>query len=83
MTRWAYYDGKGNRVPEEVAVFKCKEARVDTGVPAPAGHASLATTEYYDVHHIDQPELRKTFKSFAKMKAWFKEHASLKVKGNA
>ena len=27
-------------------------------------------------------ELRKTFKSFSKMKAWFKEHAS-KTKGQA
>lgn len=83
MTGWAYYDAKGNRVPEDAAVFRCKEARVDTGVPAPVGNATLATTEYYDVHHIDRPELRKTFKSFAKMKAWFKEHASLKLQGNA
>jgi len=27
------------------------------------------------VHAIDQPDLRKTFKSFSKMRAWFKEHA--------
>jgi hypothetical protein len=38
--------------------------------------------EYHDVHAIDQPELRKTFKSLSKMKAWFKEHAS-KTKGQA
>jgi hypothetical protein len=50
--------------------------------PAPPGHRSLGAIEYHDVHAIDQPELRKTFKSFSKMKAWFKEHA-LKTKGQA
>jgi len=44
--------------------------------PAPPGHRSLSAIEYHDVHAIDQPELRKTFKSFSKMKAWFKVHAS-------
>jgi hypothetical protein len=44
--------------------------------------ALLGAIEYHDVHAIDQPELRKTFKSFSKMKAWFKEHAS-KTKGQA
>lgn len=75
MTAWAYYDVDGDRVREEDAAFKGKEFRVDSGVPAPPNHASLAATEYHDVHPIDQPELRKTFKSFSKMKAWFKEHA--------
>jgi hypothetical protein len=76
MAGWAYYDARGNRVPEDAAMFRCKEARVDSGVPAAAGGGGLVATQYYDVHHIDRPELRKTFKSFDKMKAWFKEHAS-------
>jgi hypothetical protein len=74
---WAYYDAKGNRVPEEEAVFKGKEVHVDSGVPAPPG---LAGTEYHDVHAIAQPDLRKTFKSFTKMKAWFKKHGQVKPK---
>ena len=45
---------------------------VDGSAPAPPGHGSLGAIEYHDVHAIDQPELRKTFKSFSKMKAWFK-----------
>jgi len=44
--------------------------------PAPAGHASLAGVEYRDVHAIDRPDLRKTFKSFSRMRAWFEEHAA-------
>ena len=55
------------------------EVSVDGSAPAPPGHGAI---EYHDVHAIDQPELRKTFKSFSKMKAWFKEHAS-KTKGQA
>jgi hypothetical protein len=36
----------------------------------------LAGVEYQDVHAIDRPDLRKTFKSFSKMRAWLKEHAA-------
>jgi hypothetical protein len=75
MTAWVYYDGNGNRVREEDAAFKGKEVRVDSGAPAPPNHASLAAVEYHDVHAIGQPELRKTFKSFSKLKAWLKERA--------
>jgi hypothetical protein len=41
MTEWANYDIDGKRVPSdsERAAFRAKE--VDTGVPAPPGHASL------------------------------------------
>jgi hypothetical protein len=78
MTEWANYDAEGNRVPpnSKRAAFRAKEVSVDTGVPSPAGHASVAGVEYWDVHAIDQPDLRKTFKSFSQMRAWFKEHAA-------
>ena len=78
MTEWDNYDIDGKRVPSdsERAVFRAKEVSVDTGVPATPGHASLAGIEYRDVHAIDQPDLRKTFKSFSKMRAGFKEHAA-------
>jgi hypothetical protein len=78
MTEWANYDADGKRVPSdsERTVFRAKEVSVDTGVPAPPGHASLEGIEYRDVHAIDRPDLRKTFQSFSKMLAWFKEHAA-------
>ena len=79
---WTYYDAAGKPVPEKAATFRCREVSVDGSAPAPPGHGSLGAIEYHDVHAIDQPELRKTFKSFGKMKAWFKEHAS-KTKGQA
>ena len=77
---WVYYSAAGKRVPEKAATFKCREVHVDTGVLAPGGRANLLGTEYHDVHSIDQPELRKTFKSFAKMRAWFKAHGQLQTK---
>ncbi len=83
MAGWAYYDSKGDRVPEEAAEFRCKEARVDAAIAHSARPAALAATEYHDVHSIDRPDLRKTFKSLGQMQAWFREHASLKVKRNA
>ena len=78
MTEWANYDIDGKRVPSdsERAAFGAKEVSVDTGVPAPPGHASLIGVEYRDVHAIDQPDLRKTFKSFSQMHRWFTEHAA-------
>ena len=79
---WIYYDAAGKSVPEKAATFRCREVSVDGSAPAPPGHRILGAIEYHDVHAIDQPELRKTFKSFSKMKAWFKEHAS-KTKGQA
>ena len=79
---WTYYDAAGKPVPEKTATFRCREVSVDGSAPSPLGHGSLGAIEYHDVHAIDQPELRKTFKSFSKMKAWFKEHAS-KTKGQA
>jgi hypothetical protein len=77
MADWAYYDMDGNRVPpnSDRAVSKGKEIRIDSGVPAPAGHASLAATEYRDVHPINHPELRKTFGSYSKLKTWVREYA--------
>ena len=83
---WAYYDVDGQRVPpgSDRAAFKGKEISVDDRVPAPPGHGKLGAVEYRDVHAIDRPELRKTFQSFSKMKAWFKEHAAKgKKRGNA
>jgi hypothetical protein len=71
---WSYYDAAGKPVPEKAATFRCREVSVDGSAPAPPGHRSLGAIEYHDVHAIDQPELRKTFKSFSKMKAWFKQH---------
>ena len=65
-----------HRVREEDAAFKGREVQVDSGVPPPPNHASLPAVEYHDVHAISQPELRKTFRSFSKLKAWLKEHAS-------
>jgi len=78
MTEWDNYDIDGKRVPSdsERAVFRAKEVSVDTGVPARPGHASLAGVVYREVHAIDQPDLRKTFKSFSRMRAWFEEHAA-------
>jgi hypothetical protein len=76
MTEWANYDADGKRVPPKRAVFRAKEVSVGTGVPAPPGYASMGGIEYRDVHAIDRPDLRKTFKSFSKMQAWFKEHAA-------
>jgi hypothetical protein len=84
MTEWANYDIDGKRVPpsSERAAFRAKEVSVDTGVPPPPGHASLAGVEYRDVHAIDQPDLRKTFKSISQMQRWFTEHAA-SAKGKA
>jgi hypothetical protein len=79
---WTYYDAAGKPVPENAATFRCREVSVDSVEPTPPGHGSLGAIEYHDVHAIDQPELRKTFKSLSKMKAWFKEHAP-KTKGQA
>ena len=79
---WTYYDAAGKPVTEKEATFRCREVSVDGSALAPPGNGSLGAIEYHDVHAIDQPELRKTFKSFSKMKAWFKEHAS-KTKGQA
>ena len=78
MTEWANYDVDGKRVPlnSKRAAFRAKEVSVGTGVAGPLGQASLAGVEYRDVHAIDRPDLRKTFKSFTKMRAWFKEHAA-------
>jgi len=78
MTEWANYDADGKRVPSDSkrAVFRAKEVSVDTGIRAPPGQASLVGVEYRDVHAIDQPDLRKTFKSFSRMRAWFEEHAA-------
>jgi len=50
--------------------------RKATGVPAPPGHASLAGIEYRDVHAIDRPDLRKTFKSLSQMQRRFTEHVA-------
>jgi hypothetical protein len=74
--QWVYYDAKGNHVQEQEAVFKGKEMNVDSGVPASPGFGSPASTEYHDVHAVGQPELRKTFKSFAEMQTWFNDHGS-------
>ena len=78
MTEWANYDAHGKRVPasSKRAAFRAKEVSVDTGVPAPPRHASLASVEYRDVHAIDRPDLRKTFKSFSQMQRWFTEYAA-------
>jgi hypothetical protein len=73
MTTWTYYDWNGKRVALEDAVFKGKE--VSAGVSVLTDSPSLGT-EYQDVHAIGQPELRKSFKSFVKMNAWFTEHAA-------
>ena len=75
MTEWANYDADGKRVPpsSERAAFRAKEVSIDTGVPAPPGYASMGGFEYRDVHAIDRPNLRKTFKSFSQMERWFAE----------
>jgi hypothetical protein len=73
MTTWTYYDWNGKRVALEDAVFKGKE--VSAGVSVLPDSPSLRT-EYQDVHASGQPGLRKSFKSFVKMEAWFKEHAA-------
>jgi hypothetical protein len=36
-----------------------------------------AARKYRDVHAIDRPDLRKTFKSFSQMQRWFTEHAAV------
>ena len=84
MIEWANYDIDGKRVSSdsERAIFRANEVSVDTGVPSPAAHASQAGVEYRDVHAIDQPDLRKTFKSFPQMQRWFTEHAA-GAKGSA
>ena len=78
MTEWANYDAHGKRVPPSAnrAAIRAKEVSVDTGVPAPPEHASLTDIEYRDVHAIDRPDLRKTFKSFCQMQRWFTEHTA-------
>jgi hypothetical protein len=80
--QWAYYDADGNRVPpqSELAAFKAQAIAVDSGAPAPPGHASLGRFEF-DAHPIGRPDLQRSFKSFAKMQAWFKEAAPAKSKG--
>jgi hypothetical protein len=53
-----------------------KQARlIGRHVEQPILHL-LAGVEYRDVHAIDRPDLRKTFKSFSRMRAWFEEHAA-------
>jgi hypothetical protein len=78
MTEWANYYADGKRVlaSSKRAAFRAKEVSVDTGVPATLGHASQTSVEYRDVHAIDQPDLRKTFKSFSQMQRWFSEHSA-------
>ena len=78
MTEWANYDIDGKRVPpsSKRAAFRAKEVSVDNGVLALPGHASVDGVEYRDVHAIDRPDLRKTFKSLSRMRAWFEEHAA-------
>ena len=78
MTEWANYDADGKRVPpsSKRVAFRAKEVSVDTGVPAPTAHASLVGVEYRDVHAIDRPELRKTFKSLSQMQRWFTAHTA-------
>jgi hypothetical protein len=72
MTEWKYFDAKGNRMPDEKrATFKAKEITVAKGEPSPPGMAAMSFFEYRDVHHVDRPELRKSFESFRKMKDWF------------
>ena len=83
MTEWSYYDDAGKPARQKNATFKAKAVAVDLGTPTLSSATSLARYEYHDVHHVDQPELRKTFKSFATMKKWFAEHAQLKAKGKA
>ena len=83
MTKWSYYDDAGEPAREKNATFKAKAVAVDLGTAAPSSATSLARYEYHDVHHVDQPELRKTFKSFATMTKWFAEYAQLKAKGKA
>ena len=80
MTEWSYYDDTGKPAREKNATFKAKAVAVDLGAPTLSSATSLASYEYHDVHHVDQPELRKTFKSFATMKKWFAENAQLKGK---
>jgi hypothetical protein len=73
---WAYYDAKGNRVPKRHALFAGKEVAVDTGVPAPPGHASLHGVEYHDVHLLKTPEARQHFGSRSLMLRWFDDVTS-------
>jgi hypothetical protein len=58
-----------------VSVRQAADA-ANTGVPAPPGHVILTGVKYRDVHAIDQPDLRKTFKSLSRMRAWFEEHSA-------
>jgi hypothetical protein len=73
MTTWTYYDWNGKRVALEDAVFKGKEVSAGASVLPDSPNVE---TEYQDVHAIGQPELRKSFKSFVKMNAWFNEHTT-------
>jgi hypothetical protein len=47
--------------------------------PATPDFGTVVRTEYL-VRSVNEPELCKAFKSFAKMQVWFKEHGQLKVK---
>lgn len=75
--QWAFYDVDGNRVPSRSgrAAFK---ARAIT--KAPEDHyVSLGSVEF-TAHSIRRPDLHRTFKSFSRMQAWFKEIDSLIAK---
>jgi hypothetical protein len=61
---WTHYDAAGKRVPEKAAVFNCNEVTLNG--PATRGFGTVVRTEYH-VHSVDEPEQRKTFKSFAKI----------------
>jgi hypothetical protein len=75
MTEWQYFDAKGNRMPDESrGTFKAKEITVAKGEPPPPEMAGMSRFEYCDVHHVDHPELRKSFSSFREMKDWFAAH---------
>jgi hypothetical protein len=74
---WVYYDARGNRVQKQHAVFAGREVPVDTGVPAPSGHASLHDgVEYHDVHPLATPSDRKHFRSRSQMLRWFEDVTS-------
>ena len=49
------------------AAFRAKEVWVDTGVPAPPGHCSLAGIDFRDVHAIDRGSVTP---HEARAKAW-------------
>ena len=73
---WTYYNAKGKRVRRQQAVFAGKEVVVDTGVPAPPGHASMHGVEYHDVHVLTAPDDRRHFRSRSHMLRWFEDVAS-------